>query len=489
MSEGKSTTTLLHENDGHTKAEVLEDLEAVSSNGKLKWYDKQWVSFIPPYSNAMVQVVMLSCVLFLSPGMFNALTGIGASIDDVATSDNANVALYSTFASIGFFSGTILNTIGLRPSMAFGCTGYIIYAGSLLCFIDTRNKGFVIFSGAYLGVCASCLWVSANTILTSYPTEENKGKAIMIFWVIFNLGAVIGSIIPLANNINNEGFAANKGTYVAFIILMCLGFGLAWLMLPFERVVRTDGSKVSFEKHPHWLKELKALGTTLIREPMILLMFPMFFLSNWFYTYQFNVFNAGRFNLRTRSLNSLLYWLSQMLGAIFVGNLLDWQRFGRAKRAKAGVVVLSILTAVIWGGGLKFEDGYTRENIDQFVSIDYTHSNYVGPMFLYMFYGVYDAVFQNYILWIIGALSNDSKKNAIYSGFYKGIQSAGAAIAWRLDAIHKPYSVLFGTSWGLAQASLVIAIPLIWTVKDHTRTTEETVVEEVLLKQETVHNE
>lgn len=54
-------------------------------------------------------------------------------------------------------------------------------------------------------------------------------------------------------------------------------------------------------------------------------------------------------------------------------------------------------------------------------------------------------------------------------GFNKGIQSAGAAIAWRLDAIAIPYMNLFASSWALVQGSLVIAIPLLWfKITDHT---------------------
>jgi hypothetical protein len=34
----------------------------------------------------------------------------------------------------------------------------------------------------------------------------------------------------------------------------------------------------------------------------------------------------------------------------------------------------------------------------------------------------------------MGALSNDMRKLAYYSGFYKGIQSVGAAIIFRVDA-------------------------------------------------------
>lgn len=465
----------------HTAAEI-----EASGN----WYDKKinlgFFSF--HYSSAMTQIVMLSFVIFMTPGMFNALSGIGASINDKVTADNANVALYSTFATIGFFGGTICNVIGVRASLMFGGVGYAIYAASLLCFNHTENKGFVIFAGAFLGVCAAVLWAAQGTIIMSYPTESTKGRAIMIFWVIFNLGAVIGSIIPLADNIQNNTTSANDGTFVAFIILMCLGSVIAFFLLPMSKVYKVDGTKVMSEKHPYWKDELFALGRCLISEPKILLMFPMFFASNWFYTYQFNNFNHGRFNLRTRSLNSLLYWFAQMIGAIVIGYMLDMKYFRRSVRAKIGYAFITLISLGIWGGGLKFQLTFTRDQVEseppQIPRMDYTDSEYIGPMFLYIFYGAFDAIFQSFILWVLGALSNNPKKTALYAGFYKGIQSAGAAIAWRLDALHLPYINLFASSWALCQGSLLIATPLIfWYIKD-TTDAEEDHMDEVLAIEE-----
>lgn len=67
----------------------------------------------------------------------------------------------------------------------------------------------------------------------------------------------------------------------------------------------------------------------------------------------------------------------------------------------------------------------------------------------------------------MGALSNNSRKAANLAGFYKGIQSAGAAIFWRLDGLKKPYNTIFGATWGLLAASLVIAAPIIFLrIKD-----------------------
>lgn len=456
------------------KHHTIEEIEASGH-----WYDKLIKFFGAQFrfSGAMTQIVLLAFVVFLTPGMFNALSGIGASISDKWVADTAMTSLYITFSTIGFFAGTICNTIGVRASLMFGGVGYAIYAASLLSFNHNENKGFVIFAGAFLGICAAILWAAQGAIIMSYPTEETKGRAIMIFWVIFNLGAVIGSIIPLADNIENVGSAANDGTFIAFIVLMICGSGVAFFMLPMSKVWKSDGTRVVAKKHPNWKDELIGLWRTLIQDPRILFLFPMFFASNWFYTYQFNNVNYGRFNLRTRSLNSLLYWLAQMLGAIVLGYILDFKKFKRSMRAKIGWAILFITGLAIWGGGLKFQLGFTRDEVESDTPsihpLDYTDGAYIGPMFLYIFYGVYDAIFQTFTIWIMGAMSNNPKKTSLYAGFYKGIQSAGAAIAWRLDAVHTPYMSMFASSWVLVQGSLLIAVPLIFFMISDTTAFED----------------
>ena len=69
----------------------------------------------------------------------------------------------------------------------------------------------------------------------------------------------------------------------------------------------------------------------------------------------------------------------------------------------------------------------------------------------------------------MGAITNNSRKLANFAGFYKGIQSAGAAIIWRLDGLHNPppYMNLFASCWVLLACSLVIALPvMLLKIKD-----------------------
>lgn len=445
------------------------------------WYDRRLVSFIPPYSHAMVQIVVMSFVLFLTPGCYNAITGIGNSgISDHTVADNANVALYSTFATVGAFGGVIFNVIGVRACLMLGGTGYLMYTASLLVFHYTGNKGFPVFAGAYLGVCAAVTWAAQGAMIMSYALEHRKAHAIMVFWVIFNFGAVIGSIIPLAQNMLSGESNVNAGTYVAFMVLMASGVALAFFLLPIDKVYKSDGTRVIAKKYPKITTELKGMWKVLKTERRIYFLFPMFCASNWFYTYQFNNVNAVRFNVRTRSLNSLLYWLAQMLGAIAFGYVLDYSKWRRSNRARVGFAVVFISGLAIWGGGLKFQLGVTRGNIDLLELIDFHDSGYIGPMFLYMFYGVHDAIFQNYVLWLLGTFSNNPKKVALYASFYKSLQSAFAAIVWRLDAMLVSYMSMFASSWGLILGTMLIASPLIFFKITDSTAPEDDGMDEIL---------
>lgn len=417
---------------------------------------------IPHYASPKAQLLIVAFVCFLCPGMFNAVNGLGGGGQvDAKASTDANTALYSTFAVVGFFAGTITNTVGIRWALAFGGIGYSVYISSYLCYNYTQNFGYITFAGALLGVCAGVLWTAQGAIMMSYPLEKEKGRFISWFWMIFNMGSVIGSLVPLGQNIHTTSDSTvSNGTYIGFLVLTFLGGCVAWLLVDAKKVVRSDGSKVILMKHPTWKSELIGLWETIITDPWVILLFPMFFASNWFYTYQFNCVNLPRFNTRTRALNNVLYWLMQIAGAWIFGSALDMARFKRTTRAKGAWVALLALTFAIWGGGYAFQVRYTRASAKLGHLYDWTDDGYIGPMFLYMFYGFFDAAWQTSVYWFMGAMSNNSRKLANYAGFYKGIQSAGAAIMWRLDGLKYPYMTEFASCWGLLAGSLVCAIPV-----------------------------
>ncbi|KAJ5975224.1 UNC93-like protein [Penicillium waksmanii] len=427
----------------------------------------------PWFASPETQLYLVSFVCFLCPGMYNAVSGLGGGGQVNATDvNNANTALYSTFAVVGFFAGSIANRIGLRLTLSLGGFGYFLYVAALLSYNINQNAGFLIFAGALLGVCAGLLWCAQGAVMMSYPLEHEKGKYIAIFWVIFNLGGVIGSLVPLGQNMHSTAGNVNNGTYIAFLVLMAVGFGLCWTLADSKYIKRRDGSRVIVIKNPTWKSEFLGLWETLLSDSYIVWLFPMFLASNWFYGYHFNAVNLAYFTVRTRALNSLLYWLMQMVGAFVFGQLLDMKWFSRPMRAKINFGILFAITLGIWGGGYAFQTRYTRETVE--ADMDFTDSGYIGPMFLYMFYGFYDAAFQTCTYWYMGSLSNNARKLANFAGFYKGIQSAGAAGMWRLDAVKTPFMTEFASCWGLLLGSMLVATPVIFfKVKDSTDVEED----------------
>ena len=378
-----------------------QDLEHDRPQGK-PWMYKKIFGFIPGYATPEFQVVYVAFVCFMCPGMYNAVSGLGAGGGmDPYDVNRSSIGLYATFSIFGFFGGTVANKIGLRLTLAFGGFGYCIYLVSLLVYKHTRNAGFLIFAGCLLGACAGLLWTAQGAIMTAYPLEKQKGRFIAIFWVIFNLGAVIGALIPLAQNMHSTAPEVNDGTYYGFIALMLFGFLLSCGLCNPHFVIRKDGSRVMMMKQPTWKSEFIGLFETLRTDWYIVFLFPFFLASNWFYTYHFQDVNFAYFNVRTRSLNSVLYWSMQMVGAAIFGYALDMERFSRRARAKGAIAAIFTLTMVIWGGGFKFQQGYNREMVgaEDYVKKDFQDSGYVGPMFLYMFYGFYDAAFQTTAYW------------------------------------------------------------------------------------------
>lgn len=419
----------------------------------------------PGYATPPVQLAVVAFVCFMCPGMFNAVNGLGGGGQFAAkVADNANVAVYSAFSVVGFFAGSVANRLGIKLTLSFGGLGYFLYVSSYLSYNRNANAGFVYFAGAFLGVCAGLLWTAQGAIMMSYPDESSKGRYISWFWMVFNLGGVLGSLIPLGENIHSTAGNVNDATYIAFMCLTFIGLALAWCLVDAHHVRRADGSHVVLMKNPTWQSEFLGLWEVLRTDTYILLLFPMFFASNWFYTYHFNVVNLAKFNVRTRALNSTLYWTSQIIAALILGFALDIKAVRRTTKAKAALGVLFVLVMVIWGGGYAWQKQYTRAETSpkDYVKLDWTSSGYVGGMFLYMFYGFFDAAWQICVYWFIGALTNNGRKLANFAGFYKGIQSAGQAVAFRIDALGVPFMDEFASNWGLLAGSLLLAAPVIW---------------------------
>lgn len=420
------------------------------------------------YNSPLVQVSLIGLVCFCCPGMFNALSGMGGGgqLDHRAV-DNANTALYTTFAVFGVLGGGIYNLLGPRLTLLAGCSTYVLYAGSLLYYNHSHGQTFVVFAGAILGVGAGFLWAGQGAIMTSYPPPHRKGSYISLFWAIFNLGGVIGGLIPFILNYHRKDAASvNDGTYIAFMCFMAAGAALSVAILHPSRVVRDDGTRATAITYSDVGTEAVEILKLFANWKMLLIL-PAAWASNFFYTYQFNNVNGLLFTLRTKGLNNIFYWGAQMLGSFGIGYFLDFSFKSRRMRGLVGIAAVAVLGTAIWAGGLANQLRYTNGKWSDLLDFKDSGGRFAGPFVLYFSYGLLDAMFQSLCYWVIGTLANDSETLSRYVGFYKGVQSAGAAVAWQIDNRKTPLLSQLIVNWSLTTVSYPLLVVLVLlAVKD-----------------------
>ncbi|KAG1732060.1 MFS general substrate transporter [Suillus lakei] len=470
--------------DAQAEAEKLGSSSEDSGSQRAEIFDRPtgWRRY---YYHPVTQVSMLGFVCFMCPGMFNALSGLGGG-GQINSTDQANssAAVNSTFAFFAFFSGSVNNVLGPRRTLMLGTWGYSLYIASFLAVnIHPGAGNFVVIAGAILGVCAAFLWTAQGSLMLSYPTEAQKGMFISIFWTIFNLGGVVGSAVSFGNNFNSTANSVGNGTYVGFLILTLIGVFLPLLMADPDKMIRTDGTRVNLVRHPSWKTEFLSLFMALKTDPWIVFLFPMFFASNYFYTWQFNDYNGAIFNIRARSLNNFMYWTSQIFGSIFIGYfILDQKRISRRVRAFYGWILVFLMIFVVHVWAYFYQKTYTRaeetSTVNPAYKIDILDKNYPAHVWLMIFYGFLDSMWQTYAYWLMGAMSNDPAKLAVFTGFYKSLQSAGAAGVWRADGVGIPYMNIFLSTWCLTVAGMIFAAPMVYLrVTNHTDIEDETLMQ------------
>lgn len=234
--------------------------------------------------------------------------------------------------------------------------------------------------------------------MMSYPEEKDKGRAFSLFWSIFSLGALVGSAIALGIESKSTLPTVSTGVYLAFMIIMLTSVFTSWLILPPHLVIRNDGTIVEVQAHITPAQEFKAFAN-LLKDWRIIALFPMFFSSNYFYSYQ-GAIVAILFNGRTRALSSLLTGLGAIVGSIWIGFVLDGLPLSRRMRSMYGVGFVTALVIATWSGGMQamqrsrrsltleglhFQLGFTREKPPNGAPWDWKDSSSGGPLALLMF--------------------------------------------------------------------------------------------------------
>ena len=149
-------------------------------------------------------------------------------------------------------------------------------------------------------------------------------------------------------------------------------------------------------------------------------MLPAFLAPEMFFPFQSSM-NAYAFNLRTRSLNSVLLSVIQLPTASAMGWLLDNDKIGtRRTRALIAVSIDAVwitgayIAQTIWLASWRFDRSVPGP------SIDITDRAYPGAVVIYLLYAAQYGMFQNVVIWMFGALTNDPPTQAAIGGLFVG---------------------------------------------------------------------
>lgn len=329
----------------------------------------------------------------------------------------SNGVLYGVFAFSALAAGSVLNVLGPRYTMMFGITGYPVYIGAMWYFDSFGHLWYPVFAGAYLGLTAGCLWTTAAYVSNAYAEEKDKGFWRAIQWTGNVTGAAIGASVALGISWNSQSLGVPHSVYIIFIVIQCCSLALALLLLPPDRIRRQDGTALAAFEHFSLLESLKMTGE-LFKDWRLIIMIPACFTPEMFFPFQASM-NAYAFNLRTRTLNSLLNNLVQIPVTLLVGFILDSERLGsRKKRALIGItfdavwITCTYIAQTIWLSSWKFD-----RSVDG-PSIDCTDSAYAGAVVIYMLFAAQYGMFQNVVLYLLGSMTNDPRKLAAMGGFF-----------------------------------------------------------------------
>lgn len=405
------------------------------------------------FRSTLFQILVVGACAFTAPGIWSAMNGLGvggsASPDLV---NGANAILYA-FMTVTCFAGPWLtNIIGFRWTLAIGTLGYPLYAAGL--YVNNRQgvEWFVYVGAVACGISAGFFWSVEGAIATGYPEQHKRGRYIATWFTFRNFGNIIGGAISLGINVNiNQRGKVGYQTYLAFIAIQCLGFPLGLLLSNPEKVVRDDGSRIEAPRGTHWRTEFSEMWR-LLKSRSILLLIPLFWYFGWIQAYP-GTYLATYFTVRSRALGSFMSAVVGTLATWLTGTLVDlpWLK-SRTRRAILTYVLIALLNSATWIWAVIIQDEYRKTH----PVLDWGVQSTFGRGFgVYLFERISLGMVENYIYWCISNLSDSPGDQIRYSSLLRGIETAGVAVGFGVQAVPTALIVTAGINF----AYWFIALP------------------------------
>ncbi|KAJ7137687.1 major facilitator superfamily domain-containing protein [Mycena epipterygia] len=408
------------------------------------------------YRSTVFQIIVVGGVFFCAPGMYNALSSLGAG--GLATPWYANATAAAGYVFMAFMcitGGIIVSKIGVNASLLIASTGDIIYAGSLYLNSKNGTQWFLMFGSIISGCTDGLMYAVEGPIITSYPEPDRRGRMLGLWVFMRNAAPVIGGAIIFGLNhaIDSSG-GVSLQTYLVIIGIMCAGPFISLLLSHPEKVQRKDGVKIVFRKMG-WVKTLTEWWK-IVCSPDILLLCPLFFTS-WFYGSYIGTLQTQYMNVRTRSLCAFVIPFGDITGGFMIGYFLDSKRLTIKQRARWSFIALMVLNLALW----VWTAVVTKQLEDEQPVIDWTSGRIFGSTFtLFILFDLATMATQTSLYWIISQMSDDFIALSYMTGTLRGVECAGQAVAYGIKSSDTTNWLSIGLNVGL----IVFSLPFAWTV-------------------------
>ncbi|KAL1746327.1 hypothetical protein HDZ31DRAFT_81341 [Schizophyllum fasciatum] len=391
-----------------------------SQDGELYHYKVHW------FRSTIFQVIV---VFFCAPGMYNALSNLGAG--GLATPWYANAT-----AAAGYGTSST-------------------YAGSLYLNSKNGTQWFMMLGSIFSGATDGLMYAVEGPIITSYPETAARGRMLGLWVFMRSAAPVIGGAIIFGLNVKEEkAGSVSLVTYLILIGIMCAGPFIALLISSPDKVQRRDGKPIHFRK-TGWTQTMKE-WYQVISSPNILLLCPLFFTS-WFYGSYVGTLQTQFYNVRSRALCAFTINFADILGGFGIGWFLDQQRFSVKTRARCAFAGLMAFNLILW----LWTAIVTKQLIDHQPTIDWTDSAWFGKTYpLFFLFDMATMATQTTLYWILSQMSEDFIVLSYMTGTLRGVECAGQAVAYGIKSSDTTDWLSIGLNIGL----IVFSLPFAWTV-------------------------